>query len=205
MENYPTCAMCGNSHLRVHESHNEVTIDGTQVRVPLRSHVCETCGSIETLDEDLRTNARAVRGATKQHRGLLTGPQVRDLRKRLGISQDVASKVFGGGPVAFSKYENDEIVQSDAMDRLLWIVGECPSLLEMLAARANVSLELKTPPTIKIDVRRSAFSQEFFIASDAFSEFSIHVLGEFEDFTTASNDRIYISTADDRPAERTAA
>jgi HTH-type transcriptional regulator/antitoxin MqsA len=55
----------------------------------------------------------------KEVDGLLTGAQVRALRERLGINQSEAAKIFGGGLVAFSKYESDDVSQSEAMDKLL--------------------------------------------------------------------------------------
>ena len=74
----------------------------------------------------------------KQVQGLLTGSQVRELRKRWGLSQDEAAKVFGGGPVAFSKYEADDVMQSDAMDKLLRMADDIPVALSKLMANAGV-------------------------------------------------------------------
>ena len=38
------------------------------------------------------------------------------------MTQGQAARLFGGGPVAFSKYENDDVAQSESMDNLLRLV-----------------------------------------------------------------------------------
>lgn len=74
----------------------------------------------------------------KEVDGLLTGAEVHALREKLGLSQAEAAQVFGGGPVAFSKYENDDVAQSEAMDKLLRLAAELPGVFELLSRRAGL-------------------------------------------------------------------
>jgi HTH-type transcriptional regulator / antitoxin MqsA len=203
MDTEHTCAMCGEGPLHLVESEQCVEFDGTELRVPFRSHACNACGSKQALDDDLRLNARAMRRATKEHYQLLTGQQVREVRKSLGLSQEQAAKLFGGGPVAFSKYENDEITQSEAMDRLIWLVGQCPWLLEMLAKR----LKLILPGEARITIERSRSEFRYEVISDAVArgENKSELLRGFSDFSFASNDGVYRAYVDPRPAKRLAA
>ncbi len=115
-------------------------MDGVEYEVPFQTHWCDGCGSKLGLNEDLRFNARAMRQIRKKHIGLMTGAEVRACRKSLGLSQEQAAKLFGGGPVAFSKYENNEVTQSEAMDRLIWLVSKFPFLLPALADRVDTVL-----------------------------------------------------------------
>ena len=124
-----TCAVCGDDRLHLEQSEKEVEIEGVRHKIPFRTHWCEACGSKQGLNKDLRFNARAMRQVRKKYSGLLTGEEVRASRKSLHLNQEQAAQLFGGGPVAFSKYENDEITQSDAMDRLIWLVARFPSLM----------------------------------------------------------------------------
>ncbi|MCO4245814.1 type II toxin-antitoxin system MqsA family antitoxin, partial [Acidovorax facilis] len=62
----------------------------------------------------------------KQVDGLLTGDEIAALRKQYKLKQAQAAQLFGGGPVAFSKYENDDVAQSEAMDTLLRLVRRSP-------------------------------------------------------------------------------
>jgi hypothetical protein len=50
-------------------------------------------------------------------KGLLASTQLRAMREDLGVTQKEASELVGGGPVVFSKYENEDVSQSVAMDR----------------------------------------------------------------------------------------
>ena len=72
---------------------------------------------------------------------MLTGSEVKSVRERLGLKQSDAARIFGGGSVAFSKYESDDVTQSEAMDRLLRVAVEIPEAFEYLAKRAQVHVE----------------------------------------------------------------
>lgn len=75
----------------------------------------------------------------KRADGLLTGAQMRQARKALGLTQAQAAKLFGGGQVAFSRYENDDITQSEAMDSLVRVCLAQPANLTLLADQKGVS------------------------------------------------------------------
>ena len=149
------------------------------------------------LNEDLRFNVRAMRQTRKKHYGLLTGEQVRQVRKRLGLNQTQAAKLFGGGPVAFSKYENDEVTQSEAMDRLIWLVGAYPWLMIPLAERLNITLTETS--SVVIETFRAKFRDEYFLLADMRNEATSNALKGFLEISTASNDQIYQSGPESRP------
>jgi HTH-type transcriptional regulator/antitoxin MqsA len=134
------CLVCENGELVPQESRRTVEIDGASVEVPYRSHSCNECGTVQGAEGDLRFNARAMRKATKEQRKLLTGDEMRERRQRLCLTQEQAAQLFGGGPVAFSKYENDEVAQSEAMDRLVRLAAQYPWLVAALADHVGVTL-----------------------------------------------------------------
>lgn len=107
-------------------------------RIESRYSVCDGCGSEQTGVAEARFNKRSMIAFKKQVQGLLTGAEVRELRKRWGLNQEQAAMAFGGGPVAFSKYEADDVMQSDAMDRLLRVANEVPAALDKLMLDAGV-------------------------------------------------------------------
>ena len=111
-----------------------------EVHAERHFHVCDTCGAAITTAADAKANARAIRAARKVRDGLLTGSAIASLRAKLGVNQAVAGAIFGGGPVAFCKYENEEVTQSAAMDNLLWLVNEYPQLCSFLARRHGCDL-----------------------------------------------------------------
>ena len=94
-------------------------------------------GSEQSDAVQLRTNKRAIVAFKKQVDGLLTGAQVRAIRERLDINQAKAARIFGGGPVAFSKYESDDVAQSEAMDKLLRLAVELPAAFNQLTEKSR--------------------------------------------------------------------
>lgn len=91
---------------------------------------CAECGySFETHDQHDQNIASIKkvfldeREEYKRRHGLLTGAQIRKIRKDLGLNQQPAALLFGGGLNAFSKYENEDVVQTTAMDRLIRLIS----------------------------------------------------------------------------------
>lgn len=131
------CPICEAGPLVPQTAENEVTYKEHTRRLPLLMSVCQACGSEQASAQQARDNKRAMLAFRKEVDGLLTGAELRALRERLGISQAQAARLFGGGPVAFSKYENDDVSQSEAMDRLIRMAAELPEALRWLAHRAG--------------------------------------------------------------------
>jgi HTH-type transcriptional regulator/antitoxin MqsA len=123
-----------------HIATNAVEYGGSQATLPLQHSLCDHCGSEFATAPQTRANKRAMIAFRKRVDGLLTGAEVRALRERFGISQTQAARIFGGGPVAFSKYENDDVMQSDAMDKLLRLVEAVDGAFAYLARRAGVAI-----------------------------------------------------------------
>lgn len=117
--NHQTCSICGEGQLSEQMSKNAVTYKGETAELDSFFAVCDVCGVEQADAHHLRNNKRQMIAFRKQVDGLLSGSQVTALRERLGITQAQAAEIFGGGPTAFSKYESDDVAQSEAMDKLL--------------------------------------------------------------------------------------
>lgn len=199
MEKKPACVMCGSNSLRLDESEKTIDIEGIAIKVLFRKHWCESCGSVMGLNEDLRFNARAMRQARKKHYGLLTGEEVRKIRKQLGLSQEQAARLFGGGPVAFSKYENDEISQSESMDRLIRIAAAHPELLPTLAALGH--LEMQAGLNVQGELTNIRFDERVFAQVEQIFEARDVTPQGFDDIYSASNDALYDSGQSPKPVK----
>lgn len=127
------CPACGEGRLLPHQEEREVEHAGHQGTITLRYAVCDGCGSEITGAADMLANKRAMIGFRKLVDGLLPGKEVRAFRQRFKISQTLAARLFGGGKVGFSRYENDDIAQSDAMDSLIHLCMDHPANLLLLA------------------------------------------------------------------------
>ncbi len=131
------CPICSEGHLQPQVGKNSVEYKGQTAELEFHFSLCDACGSEQSNAAQLRANKRAMMAFKKRVDGLLTGAEVRALRERLGLSQAEAARIFGGGPVAFSKYESDDVAQSEAMDKLLRLADELPAAFVLLARRAG--------------------------------------------------------------------
>ena len=132
------CPICSEGHLQFCVGKNTVGYKGKSTEMDMQYSVCDACGSEQADTVQLRTNKRAMMAFRKQVDGLLMGTEVRALRERLSVNQAEAARIFGGGPVAFSKYESDDVAQSEAMDKLLRLAAAVPAAFAHLAHEAGV-------------------------------------------------------------------
>jgi HTH-type transcriptional regulator/antitoxin MqsA len=119
MNEQKRCPICaeGNVERRVEQVENEYK--GHRAMLPLYYVLCDHCKSDFATSVEGRLSRRALLAWRKQIDGLLVGREIASIRKRYGLTLTQASRLFGEKRVAFSKYENDDVVQSDAMDSLL--------------------------------------------------------------------------------------
>jgi HTH-type transcriptional regulator/antitoxin MqsA len=124
--NMHTCPSCGHSSLHAIEVFEDLLFRGIDLSVRASKTQCQDCGYAFESDDQQEANLDAARVAFKAEstaaraaKGLLNGKEIRAIREQMGLTQKEAAELLGGGPVAFSKYENNEIMQSVAMDRLL--------------------------------------------------------------------------------------
>ena len=104
--------------------------------------VCRECGFDVVLPHQKRRNEARVRDEHRRIDGLLTGRQIKAIRRRLGLTQAQAARLMGGGDNAFSKYERGEVTQSVAMNQLLLLLDALPDGLRVLAAlKSSVSVQ----------------------------------------------------------------
>lgn len=137
------CPICESGHLHARHELIEAEHMGLKGSISSQYSVCDACGSEQAGAADARFNKRAMIAFKKHIQGLLTGVEVREMRKRWRLNQEEAAKIFGGGPVAFSKYEADDVMQSEAMDKLLRLANDVPVALDKLMA--NAGIERKIP------------------------------------------------------------
>ena len=72
--------------------------------------------------------------------GLLEPEEIRRIRKKLHLTQEVAGLVIGGGPRAFQKYESGDLLPSRAISSALILLDHNPEALTVLKTRQRKSL-----------------------------------------------------------------
>lgn len=123
---------------------------GQKTMLPLVFKQCDACGSDFAGAAESKLNKRTLMAWRKQVDGLLTGEEITTLRKQYKITQAQAAKLFGGGPVAFTKYENDDVAQSEAMDTLLRVVRRSKETFWALVAEKGMESEFMGEPTMAV-------------------------------------------------------
>ena len=149
MNTQELCPLCGEGHVTVHSEMVENEYKGQKVMLPLVFKQCDACGSDFAGAAEAKLNKRVLMAYRKQADGLLTGEEITALRKQYKMTQGQAARLFGGGPVAFSKYENDDVAQSEAMDTLLRLVLRSKEAFWALVAEKRMESEfMSTPITV---------------------------------------------------------
>jgi len=128
------CPVCGEGQLEQQTEERTLEHNGISEDVPgFVFSACNTCGAEIANDQESKINKRFVLAFRKRADGMLSGSEIRYSRKTiLQLNQKGAAKIFGGGQVAFSKYENDDITQNRSMDMLLRVASAVPAAFEWL-------------------------------------------------------------------------
>lgn len=145
--NKKNCQVCGEGQVSSNVEEREVTYRDVSGTIEMHFATCDTCGSDFAGEEEARANKRAMISFHKEVDGVLAGSAIKAIRHKHEITQQQAAMLFGGGAVAFSKYENDDIVQNTSMNRLLRVADEVPEAFNWLNKHYG-SPDIKNAETI---------------------------------------------------------
>lgn len=87
--------------------------------------------------EDMKVSDRALNRLKASVEGLLSSDEIKRVRQRLGLTQEQAGELIGGGPRAFQKYEADDLLPSRAISSALLLLDRDPGGLAALHARPH--------------------------------------------------------------------
>ncbi|MEX0606017.1 MAG: type II toxin-antitoxin system MqsA family antitoxin [Marinobacter sp.] len=132
-----SCKACGSASVREYSSRESLRYKGRKIDFSVAFSVCDVCDDEFLTTDQIRVNDRAVVAAKRNAEGLLSPEEVKTTRQALGLNQERAAQLFGGGRNAFSKYERGEVAQSVAMDRLIRVCRAHPDLLDELHGYAG--------------------------------------------------------------------
>ena len=150
------CPICGEGHVTASVQMVEYEYKGHRAELPSHYKQCDTCTSDFAGMAESKQNKRIVMAFRKQVEGFLTGDEITALRKRYQLTQAQAAKLFGGGPVAFSKYENDDVAQSEAMDTLLRLIRRSPAAFWALVEEKGLQADFtQQREPVRADVQGS--------------------------------------------------
>jgi len=137
------CPVCSEGHLVARDEERDTEYKGHRGTVRMKSAVCNNCGVEIAGPAESLENKRAMIRFRKGVERLLTGKEIHEIRKLRGLTQVKAAELFGGGPVAFSKYEHDDMFHSRALDLALRLVKENHLYLEKMMELKGIEIALK--------------------------------------------------------------
>lgn len=137
-----TCSACRQGHLQAATRTRTYSPRGQDVAVELLTSRCDQCGVESTRAAQHQQNLERLALRKQQYGGLLLGEEILALRKRYGLTQQDASKVFGKGKIAFSRYENETTYPDDSTTLLLQLAIDKPEVMKALADKAGIVLPL---------------------------------------------------------------
>jgi len=113
-----SCPICG-GNLVAQVQKVPFTYKGKTIELDQTGEFCQSCQEGFLNPAQSRLSDPALKAFHNEVDGLLTPNQIKAVRKGLHLTQAEASRLFGGGPMAFSKYERGEISHSRALDIVL--------------------------------------------------------------------------------------
>ena len=118
-----TCPICGEAGVVTYDHHDTFEYGSgeaavtLQVEIPIRR--CEAC-DFEFLDQE---GEQLKQEAVCRHLGVLTSTEIRQIRKRYGMTRSSFSQVTGLGEATLNRWENGVLIQNRANDRYLRLLA----------------------------------------------------------------------------------
>lgn len=138
----PVCPACKAGQLHTVTRTRDFRPRGRLVTVDLLASRCDACGVETTRAAQHDENLRRLAARKAQYGETLLGEEIVGLRKRYGLTQVAAARVFGKGKIAFSRYENEATYPDASTTLLLTMAIDMPDSLKWLADKAGVEIPL---------------------------------------------------------------
>lgn len=132
------CPICGAGGLQKTVGTETFEYKGQEIAIPdYIAYVCPGCGEAIVDPETLKKSGKMLKDFQRQVDGLLTGQQIKRIRKKLGLTQEQMAEIVGGGLKSFARYESGQVCQSKGMDNLLRILDAYPEMLNVIRKKED--------------------------------------------------------------------
>jgi len=112
---------------------------GAHMTFDMPGWYCEASDESIHTGEDMKVSDRALNRLKAVTEGLPLPEEIKRIRVKLGLTQEAAGELIGGGPRAFQKYEAGDLLPSRAIGSALALLDHDPTGLSVLHARPHVS------------------------------------------------------------------
>lgn len=126
------CPVCGQEGMETVTRDVPYTYKGETVVIKdLTGEHCSSCDEMIFTGDDLqRFSDEAIALNKRVNASILAPDFISGIRKKLNLTQKEASKIFGGGPNAFSRYETGKALPPPSLIQLLRLLNNHSALLE---------------------------------------------------------------------------
>ncbi len=150
-----TCPVCGEGVWRpmrdgVHRfrfGRKEHAVEG------MHYAICDKCESRGFLPDQQSANRSAIAKYQQSLPGYIAPSDVLAVREKYGLTQEQAAKVFGGGILAFSKWETGKVTPSEPTAKLIRLALRDERAMAQLAEMSGVVLDGAHPndaPSVRV-------------------------------------------------------
>jgi HTH-type transcriptional regulator/antitoxin MqsA len=126
--NGKTCPFCGEGHLNLSTQNKEYNYQSHILLIAQPGIYCDVCEEAILEPEHLKATRVDLQAFRARIDGILGPLEIKRIRKQIGLNQQQAGHLFGGGKNAFSRYEQGEISPPKAISMLLNILSKHPEI-----------------------------------------------------------------------------
>jgi HTH-type transcriptional regulator/antitoxin MqsA len=109
-----------------------VAYKGLSMTIDMPGWYCEDSDESVHTGEDMQVSDAALKQLKIEVENLLPPTEVKRIRLKMGLTQQQAGAIIGGGPNAFQKYEGGEVMVSKGISNLLRLLERHPEDIEEL-------------------------------------------------------------------------
>lgn len=147
------CSICGAESLTRKVGTESFEYKGKKKEIPnYVTYECSECGEAIVDSATLKESGKILKDFQREVDGLLTGPQIKAIRIKLGLTQEQLANIIGGGLKSVARYESGQVCQSKGMDNLLRILDAYPQTLKIIQRREQ-TVKLSAKVTYIEDAR----------------------------------------------------
>jgi HTH-type transcriptional regulator / antitoxin MqsA len=118
-----------------------IAYKGRSATIDMPGWYCDASGESIHTRADMKVSDRVLADLKARAEGVATPSEVTRVRRVLQITQAEASRVFGGGPRAFQKYESGEVRVTRTMTLLLRMAERRPQEILEVAAELDAAAQ----------------------------------------------------------------
>jgi HTH-type transcriptional regulator/antitoxin MqsA len=118
---------------------------GERMTFDMPGWYCDASEESIHTGEDMKVSDRALNRLKAATEGLPLPEEIKRIRTKLGLTQEAAGELIGGGPRAFQKYEAGDLLPSRSIGSALALLDHDPTGLSVLHARLRVGVPEHSP------------------------------------------------------------